>query len=202
MTTTHHPVPARGGLAVLVPEGATVRVVTPSGAQAVDFWAVTPSGEDWLSPMHTWVTTRSLKLRVGDTLLSRFRLPMMELVEDGADGCHDMLIAACDQTRYEQFGEDAPHPNCSDNFRNALARLGRSLPLVPQPVNLFTHTRVDADGRLLSPPNPVPPGSHVLLRALREIVCVVSACPFDLPIEGWTINAPGGPTAIELEVRT
>jgi hypothetical protein len=28
----------------------------------------------------------------------------------------------------------------------------------------------------------------------------VSSCPFDLQIPGWTINAPGGPTELVVEV--
>ena len=34
-----------------------------------------------------------------------------------------------------------------------------------------------------------------------DLICVVSSCPFDLKIEGWTINADAGPTELEIEVR-
>jgi uncharacterized protein YcgI (DUF1989 family) len=60
---------------------------------------------------------------------------------------------------------------------------------------------VEADGRLVSPPNPVPPGAYVELEALMDVICVVSSCPFDLPIEGWTINAGGGPSELIVDVR-
>jgi hypothetical protein len=126
---------------------------------------------------------------------------MLDFVEDGAGGVHDMLIAACDQARYEQFGFKAPHASCSDNLRTAMRRLGIEIPVIPQPVNFFTNTQVQADGALLSPPNPVPPGAHVELAARMDLVCVVSSCPFDLAIPGWTINAPGGPTELVVEVR-
>jgi hypothetical protein len=178
-----------------------LRLVTPKGAQAADFFAYAAEDlREWLSPMHTWVTTRSIKPRPGDTFLSRFRRPMLDFTADGAGGMHDMLIAACDQARYEQFGVAGPHASCSDNLRNAMARLGHQIDIVPQPVNFFTHTQVAADGRLLSPPNAVPPGGFVELAARMDVICVASSCPFDLPVPDWTINAPGGPTELVVEV--
>ena len=194
-------IPARGGVAISVREGQRLRLITPKGAQAADFFAYAAGNvREWLSPMHTWVTTRSIKPRVGDTFLSRFRRPMLDLVEDGAGGMHDMMIAACDQARYEQFGFVGPHASCSENLRSAMARHGHAIDVVPQPVNFFTNTVVDGDGKLLSPPNSVPPGGYVELKARMDLICVVSSCPFDLPIPGWTINAPGGPTELVVEV--
>jgi len=194
-------VPARGGLAFRVDQGQRLRLITPKGAQAADFFAYAAGNvREWLSPMHSWVTTRYIKPRLGDTLLSRFRRPMLDLVEDGAGGMHDMMIAACDQARYEQFGFVGPHASCSENLRSAMARHGHAIDVIPQPVNFFTNTVVDADGKLLSPPNSVPPGGYVELRARMDLICAVSSCPFDLPIPGWTINAPGGPTELVVEV--
>lgn len=198
---TTQTIPARGGQAFRVEQGQRLRLTTPKGAQAADFFAYAAGDlREWLSPMHTWVTTRSIKPRPGDTFLSRFRRPMLDFLEDGAGGMHDMMIAACDQARYEQFGITGPHASCSENLRSAMARLGHAIEAVPQPVNFFTNTVVDADGKLLSPPNTVPPGGYVVLQARMDLICVVSSCPFDLPIPGWTINAPGGPTELVVEV--
>jgi uncharacterized protein YcgI (DUF1989 family) len=197
-----HIVPPAGGIAVRVANGQRIRITTPKGQQAADFFAYRADhvGE-WLSPMHTWVTSRSVRPRRGDVLLSRFRRPMLEFAEDGAEGVHDMLIAACDQARYEHFGHKGPHASCSDNLRAAMAREGFQIEVVPQPVNFFTNTQVEADGKLVSPPNPVRPGAFVELRALMDLICVVSSCPFDLKIPGWTINAGGGPSELIVEVK-
>jgi hypothetical protein len=111
-----------------------------------------------------------------------------------------MLIAACDQARYEEFGFKGPHASCSENLRAAMARLGHAIAVVPQPVNFFTNTQVRDDGGLVSPPNEVPPGGYVELAARADLICVVSSCPFDLAIPGWTINAPGGPSEIVVEI--
>ena len=81
-----------------------------------------------------------------------------------------------------------------------MARLGHAIEVVPQPVNFFTNTVVESDGKLTSPPNTVPPGGYVELAARMDLICVVSSCPFDLQIPGWTINAAGGPTELVVEV--
>jgi uncharacterized protein YcgI (DUF1989 family) len=199
---TKFEIPARGGQAVRVQQGQRIQVITPKGAQAADFFAYAASDlREWLSAMHTWVTTRSIKPRPGDAFLSRFRRPMLDFLEDGAGGMHDMMLAACDQTRYEQYGFVGPHASCSDNLRNAMARLGHPIDVVPQPVNFFTNTRVEPDGKLVSPPNTVPAGAYVELQARMDLICVVSSCPFDLRLPGWTINAESGPTELVIEVR-
>ncbi|MEA2780201.1 MAG: uncharacterized protein QOK29_1745 [Rhodospirillaceae bacterium] len=193
-------VPAREGRAVTVPAGGRIRVTTPKGHQAADFFAFNADNVgEWLSPMHTWVTTFSVKPRVGDVLLSRFRRPMLKLVKDGADGCHDMMLAACDQFRYEFFGHKGPHASCSDNLQTAMRRVGYEIDVIPQPVNFFTNTRIEPDGRLVSPPNPVAPGAFVELEAIMDLICVVSSCPFDLNMQGWQINAGSEVTELVIE---
>ncbi len=82
----------------------------------------------------------------------------------------------------------------------AMRRLGHEISDIPQPINIFTNTHIEPDARLISPPNPVPPGAYVELLALMDVICVVSSCPFDLKIDDWTINAPGGPTELFIEV--
>jgi uncharacterized protein YcgI (DUF1989 family) len=112
-----------------------------------------------------------------------------------------MMLAACDQIRYETLGHAGPHPSCSENLCVAMRRLGHQVDVIPQPFNFFTNTRIEPDGRLVSPPNPVPPGAYVELEALTDTICVVSSCPFDLALDGWEINAPGGPTELVVEVK-
>jgi hypothetical protein len=125
---------------------------------------------------------------------------MLTITQDAAGGVHDMMIAACDQFRYEFFGFTGPHPSCSENLCVAMRRLGHEVSVIPQPVNFFTNTRIEPDGRLVSPPNPVPPGAFVEMEALMDLICVVSSCPFDLALEGWTINASRGPSELLVDV--
>jgi uncharacterized protein YcgI (DUF1989 family) len=95
-------VPAREGRAVAVNRGQRIRTTTLRGAQAADFFAYNAQNTgEWLSASHTWVTTFNVKPREGDIFISRFRRPMLRFIKDGASGIHDMMIAACDQFRYE-----------------------------------------------------------------------------------------------------
>lgn len=194
-------IPAREGRAVHVAAGQTIRIVTPKGRQAADFFAFNAADiGEWLSTAHSWSTSRHTKPRQGDLFLSRYRNPMLDFTEDGANGVHDMMLAACDRARYVQLGHPEPHDGCGDNLQNAMKTLGYEVDVVPQPVNFFTNTHVDADGVLSAPPNPVAPGGYVLLTARIDLVCAFSACPFDMPTEGWEVNAPGGPTELIVEI--
>ena len=194
-------IPAREGRAVLVKKDERIRITTPKGAQAADFFAYNADDlSEWLSAPHSWVTAFNIKPRQGYMFLSRFRRPMLTITDDGADGTHDMMIAACDQFRYEFFGYEGPHASCSENLAVSMRRLGHQIDVIPQPINFFTNTRIEADGTLVSPPNPVPPGAYVEMRALMDLICVVSSCPFDLAREGWTINSKTGPTELLVDV--
>jgi uncharacterized protein YcgI (DUF1989 family) len=76
--------------------------------------------------------------------------------------------------------------------------LGLEIPLVPQPVNFFANTAVEPDGTMVSPPNTVPAGASVVLEALDDLVCAVSACPFDVQSPGWSVNAEGRLTGLQV----
>lgn len=187
-------VPAREGRAFRVEKGQQFKVITPKGSQPCDFFAfsVEDIGE-WLHPNITWTFTRHTKPMQGDVFLSRFRRPMIDFVEDGASGIHDMMIAACDQFRYEQLGFSGNHENCADNLCNAMRREGYNVDVIPQPVNLFTNTKVDEMGTFLSVADPqVKPGGYVLFEAKMDLICTASACPYDLAREDWPVN--GGNT--------
>lgn len=127
-------VPAREGRAVAVNRGQRIRITTPRGAQAADFFAYNAQNTgEWLSANHTWVTTFNVKPREGDIFISRFRRPMLRFIKDGASGIHDMMIAACDQFRYEFFGYQGPHASCSENLCVAMRREGHQIDVIPQP---------------------------------------------------------------------
>ena len=197
-------IPAREGRAFEVAAGGRFRIVTPEGQQAADFFAFNAHAlGEWLSPNHTWIRNLRVKLRPGDEFQSRYRTPMLRLTEDGAEGVHDLMIPACDQIRYEQLGHEGPHASCSENLCTAMRRLGYNVDVIPQPVNFFTNTTVEPDGAFNSPPNPVAPGAYIELKALMDLIFVVSACPYDLFLGDWTINSPElGPTELVVELIT
>ena len=138
---------------------------------------------------------------VGDTFLSRLRQPMLDFVEDGAEGIHDFIIAPCDAIRYQQFGVTGHHRSCAENFEIAMRDLGHEMTVVPLAVNFFTNTVVEDGFMFNTPAAPVVrPNGYVVLEARMDLICVVSSCPYDLEGPGWAINAPGGPTEIVVEL--
>ncbi len=193
-------IPPAEGRAFHLARRQRLRLSTPAGAQCADFFAFTPTLTEWLSPMHTWVASRHVRPRAGDMFRSQLRRPLVEFVEDHAGGVHDMLLAACDAERYRQLGIDGPHRSCAQNLREALAALGLEVPLIPQPVNFFTNTTVEPDGTMVAPPNTVPAGASVVLEALDDLVCAISACPFDVQSPGWAVNAEGRLTGLAVEL--
>jgi len=189
--------PSQEGRSFRVKKGQQFKVITPKGSQPCDFFAFNAENvQEWLHANITWTWTRHTKPMQGDTFLSRFRRPMIDFVEDGADGIHDMMIAACDQFRYEQLDFSGNHSNCADNLCNAMRRAGYNIDVIPQPVNLFTNTRVDENGTFLSVADPqVKPGGYVLFEAKMDLICAVSACPYDLARDDWPVNGGQGVTS-------
>jgi uncharacterized protein len=180
-------VPARQGRAFQLSEGESIKVVNTHGGQVVDAWALAPPDlREHMSMPHTRAMLESLRVRVGDHLYSERRRPIMTLVEDTSPGVHDMLFPACDPARYELLGHEGHHDNCRENFHAALAELGLERPAVPSPLNLFMNVSSDG-GKLALLPSVTSPGDHVVLRAERDVVVVLSTCPQDIV----PINGPG-----------
>lgn len=195
-------VPAAHGKAVELAAGQKLRLTTPAGKQATDFFAFIPDMSEWLSAAHSWARTNSVKPRQGDLFLSQLRRPLLAFTRDGARGCHDLHIPACDARRYKEFGVTEYHRSCEDNMREALDELGKQALVTPQPVNFFTNTFIDEAQRLtMGDPSehPAEPGSFVVLEAVRDLICVISSCPHDVPIPGWSLSDTG-PTPLLLDI--
>lgn len=181
-----HLIPARRGVAVHVKTGQIITVINTHGSQVVDTWAFSAADiAEFMSMEHSRGAMLRANPRVGDTLRSNRRRPMLTLIEDTSGGVHDTLIAACDRYRYEQLGHVGHHDNCTNNLAQALADLGLVATETPSPLNLFMNIPI-GDGQSLSFEPPVSqPGSYVSLRAEMALVIAFSACPQDLvPING------------------
>jgi hypothetical protein len=179
-------IPARRGKAVLLKQGQHIRVINTHGQQVIDTWAFNNADlTECMSMEHTRVAVCRIMVRVGESLVTNRRRPILHLVEDTSPGVHDTLIAACDRYRYALLGCPTYHDNCTDNLAAALAELGLTAPETPSPWNLFMHIPVRPDGSLSFEPPVCKPGDAVLLRAEMDCVIAFSACPQDLvPING------------------
>jgi hypothetical protein len=179
-------IPAGHGRAVRLPAGAAIEIVNVTGTQVIDTWAfVEGEGGEYMSLPHTRVETGRMVPRPGEMFLTNRREDILRMEEDTSPGIHDTIMAACDAARYARLGCAGYHRNCADNMNEALAALGLPARECPQPLNLFMNIPVHPD-RTLEQGAPVgQPGEFVRLRALRDCVVVMSACPQDMtPING------------------
>ena len=190
-------IPACSGAAVTLSRGPSVEVINTFGQQVVDLWAFRRDDPaEFLSMPHCRSSLEKLHFTRGDTLVSSRRAPMLQIVEDTSTGIHDSLLSACDEARYRLLGVTGPHASCADNFRDACARSGLSVPAMPAPWNVFMNVTVN-DGRLRIEPPLSRPGDYVRLRACVDLVVVLSACPMDVvPTNG----ADRTPRSIEYRI--
>ena len=184
-------IPARGGKAAFVEAGQRIRVINTHGQQVVDTWAFRRDElTEFMSMEHSRTFLSRIMARVGDSMVTNHRRPILTLVEaptvegDSA-GIHDTLLAACDRYRYELLGCEGYHDNCTDNLAAALAELGLTPPETPSPWNLFMNIPVASDGTVSFETPVSRPGDYVTLRAEMDCVLAFSACPQDIvPING------------------
>ena len=184
-------IPARGGKAALLEAGQRIRVINTNGQQVVDTWAFNRADlKEFMSMEHSRTFLSRIMARVGDSMATNRRRPILTLVEDttvegDTAGIHDTLLAACDRYRYELLGCEGYHDNCTDNLAAALAELGLTPPETPSPWNLFMNIPVAADGSVAFVAPVSKPGDYVTLRAEMDCVVAFSACPQDVvPING------------------
>ncbi len=177
---------ARTGRAVRLRAGDRLVVRNPSGHQVCDFWAFADPGiREYLSMAHTHTALQSIFPRVGDTLVSNARRPLLTFEADTSAGVHDTVIAACDLARYRELGVTGYHDNCTDNLRMALRAIGLDAPAIPAPFNLWMNIPVNAEGNTRWEAPLSRPGDRVTFLALENLVAVMSACPQDLtPVNG------------------
>src|SRR5260370_4908758 len=130
--------PARLGKSARLRRGQSVRVINTTGQQVVDTWAFRADDiAEFMSMEHSRVAIGRIIPRIGDTLVTNRRNPILTLTADTSGGIHDTLFAACDRWRYERLGCVVYHRHCTDKPAAALAELGLAPPDTPAPPNLF-----------------------------------------------------------------
>jgi uncharacterized protein len=171
----------QSGVAVLAGAGEVVRVVDVEGHQVGDMWVIDAADPGrWLSASHTRDRCERLFPRPGEWFCDQYGTPILELIADTSPGVHDMLFPACDRWLYQSRGLPG-HPNCRDNFLAALASVDLSLPVVPDPVNLFQNSVPQPDGWLAIGAAASGAGDAISFRTQRDVVFVLTACSVDYP---------------------
>jgi uncharacterized protein YcgI (DUF1989 family) len=190
-------VPACEGRGAILRAKETFRCTDLEGSQCGDLFAFTLDDiKEYLSAEHTRVALDRLFPEVGQSFFTNRRQPILRFEEDATPGRHDMLIAACDPTRFATLGVEGWHPSCQENLEQVMAReFGHEQIEIPAPVNIFANIKIQKGGTLDWRPALTKPGDSVTFRAEIDCYVVLTACSQDiLPIND------NKPTSLALEV--
>jgi uncharacterized protein YcgI (DUF1989 family) len=189
-------VPAREGRGIRFRAGQRFRVVDLEGRQCGDLFAFKADDvREYASAEHTRVHVNRLFPRLGEEFVTNQRRPILLFETDDTPRVHDMLIAACDPSRFAGLGVRGWHASCEENLRRVMAELGSPDVEVPQPINLFTNVRVTSEYELDWQPALTAPGDSVTFQAKMDCYIVLSSCPQDIV----AIN-DGQPTPLAIDV--
>lgn len=164
-----------------VKAGQTFRIVDLEGNQAVDttfYDAEDPS--DHYGAIATIVAQKNIYLTTGSVLRAESGRPLLEITADKT-GRHDTLGGACSsQSNTVRYAREKRYMhNCRDSFMLQLADGGmdiRKRDLAPN-INFFMNVPVTPEGGLKFDDGVSAPGKYVEMKALRDVMVLVSNCP-------------------------
>lgn len=172
------PIPKQSGRAVLLERGQRVKVVNPRGKQVGDLFAFARhSPDEFIAPAYTMTRNRDLYLRAGMGMMTNYDNWLLVLEED-TYGHNDLMYPAC--SGRQKPGQVSTEPNCRDNMQAALRAMNFPVPAHPElvhPHNLFQNSPLmNKDGEIRVQESAAKPGDFVVIRALENVVLVVTAC--------------------------
>ncbi len=195
-----HRIEARTAFAFEVKAGQYIQIIDVEGRECSDFQCFDIAALD--KGLERCLDATSTRHVVGASypapgLLAKFYTqdfePMIELVRDTC-GRHDSFGTACTAKYYDDLGYPG-HVNCSENFNRALSPFGIQSRPGWMAINLFFNTSIDDTNQMYFDAPWSRPGDYVLMRALKDMICVSSACPCDVdPANGWN------PTDIQMRL--
>jgi hypothetical protein len=164
-----------------VRRGQLLCITDLEGNQAVDtlFYNAVDTSEHY-SAADTIQGQRQLYLTTGSVLRSNLGNAMLSIVEDTC-GRHDTLGGACSaESNTVRYALDKRFMHsCRDSFLMALARhdAGISKRDLPGNINFFMNVPVTPDGRLSFADGISAAGRYVRMRALMDVLVLISNCP-------------------------
>ena len=157
--------------------GEILRLVDLEGQQAVDFLCFDAADPgDRYSATNTIKVQGNIYIGSGTVLYSDRGAALMTIVADNC-GRHDTIYGCCSEANNSLRYGVRDTPNCYANFREILARFGLDERSIVGNVNFFMSVPVLPDGSAGVADGISQPGSHVDLRAEREVIAVLSNCP-------------------------
>jgi len=172
-------IPARAPWARVVNAGQTLRIVDLEGNQAVDFLVFNAHDHaDRYSASNTMAAQKNIFLVTGSKLLSGEGNVMMTIVDTNV-AYHDTIGGACSpESNTLRYGHHTKHQHgCVDNFLNAGSWHGLGKRDMTSNINLFMNVPVEPDGSLGIVDGISAPGKYVDLKAVIDVLCVISNCP-------------------------
>jgi len=173
--------PAGEGWMHLIQQDQFFRIVDLEGNQAVDtFFFCAKDHSERYSAQDTIQRQGAIYLTTGTKLISTEGRPMLEIIADTC-GRHDTLGGACaaesNQVRYA-LDKRTMH-NCRDTFLLQLARHGQGFSKrdIGHNINFFMNVPVTPEGGLKFDDGVSSPGRYVEMRALTDVICLISNCP-------------------------
>ncbi len=181
-------------------QGQVMRIVDLEGNQAADtlFYCADDPSERY-SAMDTIREQGNLYLSAGSVLRSNENRPMLEIVADTC-GRHDTVGGACatesNTVRYD-LEKRCMHA-CRDSWMLAIQErddLGLDKHDIGHNINFFMNVPVTESGELTFADGISAPGKYVELKALTDVLVLISNCPqLNNPCNGYN------PTPIEVLV--
>ncbi len=189
-------VPAKEGRGIRLDAGTKFRCIDLEGRQCGDLFAFSVADvSEYASAEHTRAFNGRLFPKIGEPIVSNRRRPILTYMEDASPGRHDMLMAACDPTRYKLLGVEGWHASCQENLQKVMAGFGQDHIDVPQPINVFMDVPVGKDGTLEWTRGASKPGDSITFLAEQDCYIVLTACAQDiLPVNDQN------PTSMAIEV--
>ena len=174
------------GIAVVVPKGATLRLIDPFGEQVSDVYAV-ENGDSThvLSSGRSLDYAERIRLTEGDILYSNRSVPMLRIGRDTVRR-HDFLLTPCSQETFDLLYPDweGYHPSCFENLCTALAPHGVTPDRIGTTFNAFMNVVVTPEGKLDIRPPMSKPGDLLELHAEMDLVVGITACSAEMSNNG------------------
>ena len=178
------------------------QVLRIAGTTTVDFVAFDLHNlRERFDQARTKVYNMKLFISAGDRLMSKSNQHLMTIVEDTyREGTHDLQKGTCSALRFqlarregkirEYYGRDwdPPDHGCWENLSQVLEPYGIVPEDIPSPFNIYQTMKIDGvTGRMEHTTIRPKPGTYVDLRAERDLLVALSACP-DPPVGGKPVT--------------
>ncbi len=184
-------VPPKGGLAIEVEQGQTIRLTDVEGRQVIDFVvfnlddprekfsASYSCGRWFLEPGKPYEPRTTIG--EGDWLMSTTCRPLMTITKETMErkGVHDLHHRMCNRF-FTNVYANQDLDGCHEIIANAVEPYGITYAEIPDPFNVFMNYPyvVEKGGFVIADPI-TKPGDYIEMRAEMDVLCAFANCPED-----------------------